>query len=274
MISLILSKVVLSLDPGSTVGYAPRAGRDIASLLLPPPLISVKSIDKSERFGNVPDTESSLPTAIMTSTLLHKLLIIFTAICALTISTRAAVLITPVGGAGTATGSGSTSFSGMFDSQPAGIPPIGTTTDPFVGSYGFFGITGRTGYIDFGVNFANITLEQTIIGLKQFGSASTLVLSSWWSDASDATFDGSDAVAPDFGIFSTASANSNKQWVQTWTGSVPVAKRYLLLQYTSGSESNRQEEVVFGGSVVPEPATVALLAGAGTFLMVMRRRRG
>lgn len=192
-------------------------------------------------------------------------------VCFHPVASQGAVLITPVG-SGNATGSGATGFGGMFDAQPVGIPPLGATTDPFGASYGFYA-TATTGYIDFGASYANITLEQTIVGLKQFGSASTIVLTSWWSDTPDATFNGSDIAAPDLGIFSTGGANSNKQWVQTWTGSVTVPKQYLLLQYTAVSQSNRTEELVFVGTVVPEPTSLALLAGAGTVLLGLRRRR-
>lgn len=190
-------------------------------------------------------------------------------------TSQAAVLITPVG-VGTATGSsGPVEFTGMFDAQPSTIPAVGNTSGSYGSQYGYFATanTGRVGYIDFGSDYANITLETVYVELKQFGNPSTATITYWWSSSTDKNFDGTDIAQSNLGLFSTGSANSNQQWIQTWSGSVTVPHQYLVIEYTSASYGNRLGEIAFAGTVVPEPATLGLAAGAVGFL-AFRRRRG
>jgi hypothetical protein len=193
---------------------------------------------------------------------------LFLSACAM----QAATVITPVGVGAVA---GGVNFGGMFDAQPGSIPTIGVTTDAMGSGYDYFAATGdgtRTGYIDFGASFATITLQQVIVGLKQFGGASTAGITYAWS--SDTAIGGDTTESNDLGLFSTASADSNKQWISTWTGSITIPQRYLLATYASGSTSNRPTELVFVGTVgvVPEPSTYALI-GAGLTTLVFFRRR-
>lgn len=184
-----------------------------------------------------------------------------------------ALIITPVG-VGTATGSsGPANFAGMFDSQPASIPTVGNTTDPFGSGYDYFSTPVRTGYVDFGAGFASLTLQSTYVEIQAFGTNSTATINYWWSDATDNALDGSDlAEANNLGLFVNTGASSSQQWLQTWTGTVVVPKRYLLVQYATADIGNRFKEAVFVGTV-PEPSTALALAFAAGLIGARRRRR-
>ena len=185
-------------------------------------------------------------------------------------TSQAQILITPAGSprSGGADGGGYVQFGGMFDSQPATVPAAGPTTNPIGGTYDYTGTggIGRIGYVDFGANYGALTLTQIFVELKQYGTNSTAGVSYFWS--ADRTLDGNDARTVDLGLFQSGNANSDQQWVNTFTGSVPVSQEFLLIRYDSGDVGNRLGEVAFSGTMgaVPEPSTLAmpfLLAVAG-----------
>ncbi len=201
----------------------------------------------------------------------------------LTSAAHASMIITPAG-TGAATGSDNVDFADMFDSQPASVPTEGPTTDSFGGSYGFFSIanTGRVGYIDFGTDFADITIEEAYIGVQRYGDNSTATMTYWWSDTTDMTFDGTDIAQSSLNLFNTDGAPSGGDytayWFQSFSGSAPVQKQYLVIEYTTAGANgygNRLNELVLAGSIaaVPEPATSALLIGAFALILLRRRRQ-
>lgn len=181
---------------------------------------------------------------------------------------------------GTATGSsGPVSFGGMFDAQPATIPTAGDTVDNFGTAYGFFNSAnvGRVGYIDFGADFSLITIEQTFVGVRQFGAnpTGTLAITYWWSPDTSATFDsgtGDVLLGQDIGLFSIGTPDSDKQWVQTFSGSIAPQARYLIVAYSTASTGDRQAEVVLIGTVVPEATAAAFLIGGLAMGGLLRRR--
>ena len=187
------------------------------------------------------------------------------AVACIALAANAAVVLPYT--AGSANGYQST--AGMNDAQPASVPTLGTTTDDFGNSFGFYTTNPRAVYVDFGSDYALVDLQQVIIGLKQYGTDPSGTPSCFWSEDPDEEFDGTDVAAPNL-FFGWTAASSSKSWQQIWSGSVTPAHQYYIVAF-DGTQgwSNRPQEVVIAG--VPEPATMALL-GLGVIGLLRRRR--
>ncbi len=215
-----------------------------------------------------------------------------TLIFTLMTAAQAAVVITPES-AGGVPGSGFQNPAPFFDAQPATPPTAGTTTDSF-GSAGAFYLTdGRAFYFDFGPNFANLSITEAFLGLKQFGSDPSLMAEAnfYWSPtltSSDLTYQpitqghiaatgtgagATSGVGGFFNIFDYTADTPNKSWQSVWTGDVTPSARYFIgsiVDATGGATGNRVEEIVFTGTI-PEPST-GLLLGLGALALACSRR--
>ena len=181
----------------------------------------------------------------------------------------APIVITP-DGTGTASGSLFANIAGMFDAQPASIPVVGNTTDAEGNGYTINNDAARRGYIDFGADYADITLQNVYILIKQFGTSDNPTSQTYyWSSDTNAAFEAGDVLAPNLNLFTNSAATSDKQWTLVWSGSEAVQQRYLIVG-AEDTTSNRIVEVALVGEVVPEPASLALL-GMGGFLLMGRR---
>lgn len=190
----------------------------------------------------------------------------------------ALMVITPVGG-GVASGSAGYQYvTQAIDQQPTWDSTLGApTTDP-VSTYGYFGgASGNTGYFDFGANFANLRIHQ--VWTRYPASASrnneTPPELMWWDDDTDATNDGTTETVLTFLTPGTGST-SEQVWIQDVdTGAAPVTPqgRYLLFR-APASASSQGNELAFVGEVVPEPASLALLAVGGAAMLPRRGREG
>lgn len=182
-----------------------------------------------------------------------------------------AMVITPVAGSA----AGYQAIGGQFDAQPATAPTAGPTTDDFGGGGGYYTTNGRGTYFDFGANWDQITLTELWMGLKIYGNDPNGVAPFvFWGVDSDNDYEpliGETVSTEDFNIFTFDSDTQAKSWQQIWTGSQAVQNRYFIQSFDgTQSTGNRMQEHVFIG-MVPEPASLALLA-VGAVAMVGRRR--
>jgi hypothetical protein len=169
--------------------------------------------------------------------------------------------------------SGYTTISSAFDAQPSTDPVVGPTDAVGGSAPGMY--NGRTGYIDFGVDFSSVSISKTFDLYKQYGTNSDTgyALTYLWSNATTVANATATSPAPDFGFLEPTTANSDKQWIQRYNGPA-VTPEYQYLLVTSpavGGQTNRSLEWVFVSSV-PEPASLSLLALSG-LLVGSRRRR-
>ena len=190
----------------------------------------------------------------------------------LTTGSASADVITPVA-VGLADGSDFIGIAAAFDSQPMTEPTAGDTAAAGGSAVSLF--NGRTGYMDFGADFADFSIEGTFELLKQFGSNSTMQTTFFWSDDTELG-NADDVAAPNFGFGSAFVADGDKQWISRYTGpAVTPEARYLLIDVSdTGSASNRSLEWVFVGTTgaVPEPGSLTL-AGLGLTALLGRARR-
>ncbi len=185
-----------------------------------------------------------------------------------------AALIVPVGSGSTADpGNQNVIFTGAFDAQPPSAPTVGAAPGYAFATSPQVYAGPRVGYLDFGAGYASITLTATYELLQKWGGTPSWAGLTWtWSDDQLVSTAGDNSAAPDFGFMkpTSVSLGSDNQWIQPWTGSVGVAKRYLLVTTpATGASGNASVEWVFVGTV-PEPATMSLL-GVGSLLLSRRR---
>jgi hypothetical protein len=165
-------------------------------------------------------------------------------------------------------------LTGAFDSQPTAEPTVGQAPGYVIGASPQVYAGPRTGYIDFGPDYASITLTGTYELLQKYGQTVGWDGLSWtWSGDKLLSTTADNTSAPDFGFMEpyTVSLQQANMWIQPWTGSVTPAAQYLLLTTpASGVAGNASVEWVFTGSV-PEPASLSLLCAGG--LVLLRKRR-
>jgi hypothetical protein len=165
--------------------------------------------------------------------------------------------VLPVTG-GVASGSAYFPLQYGFDAQPVSPPTVGLT-----GSGGTFGsnpngYAGRQGYIDFGPNFAKLTIKEiwtaywawtNYNGALPFGSL-------WWSSTTDNVYNaGSDILENRFN-FATQAATVGAQalWTRDASGlSITPPARYLIVSAPASGTfgSDRVTELAFVGFINP-----------------------
>lgn len=186
---------------------------------------------------------------------------------------QAAAAIVPVSSA-TIAGSNYDLLSGAFDAQPATDPVAGSISTQIGNSFGgFYGSDPSIGF-DFGADFATKTFTDIFILQGSYGGAN-MTLEYYWSD--DTTYDaGIDAAAPNFNLFNYSAYGNTAEgrWELQYhnpAGVTPEA-RYLIGRPISGSQGNFLFEIAFVNTL-PEPASAAMLAGAGLALLKRKRAR-
>ena len=149
--------------------------------------------------------------------------------------------------------SGYQATGSLFDSQPAGVPSAGATSDPMGVTGGFYTMAGRSAYIDFGQDYASITITELWMGLKLNGvDPNGVAPVTFWSSSLHATYDpaSGDVAAPTFGIWNFVASTGVQSWQRLWTGSQTPAARYYILTFDGTQNAgNRMAEIVFVGSV-------------------------
>lgn len=190
---------------------------------------------------------------------------------------QAQMIIPMIGG--TATGSAFEEFDTAFDSQPAAVPTAGVTTDEFGVDININTSSGRGVFLDFGINYATLTVNQIYAGLKATGTNPTGITGTatyFWSNDSGVAFDaGTDTLAPDLNLFNFTATNSSKRWELIYnnpTGLVPAARYYVIRFGGSGGAGNRIQEYVFV-TTVPETSAACLGLLGGGMLLFRRRRK-
>lgn len=187
-------------------------------------------------------------------------------------------VITPVAAGG---GNGQwVTIAADFDAQPIwdavlSAPVGGGGAEGGLASW----MAGRHGYIDFGVDYADIAIHETWTQYNDWAQGPQAIFNAMqWTNLNPASADRWDAVG---NVAETQLKLSShpalpytgevNPWYKDATYAAPITPqgRYLLLQI-SGTATGRDQEFAFIGTV-PEPASLALLA-AGGLLLAPRRR--
>jgi hypothetical protein len=197
------------------------------------------------------------------------------------VGTMSAQVIIPVT-SGQASGGQFFQFNQAFDAQPGSIPTDGQLVPGDNIGNGIQNFGGaRQGYIDFGVNFATITITETWTAFRAFGAVTgpNPFSALWWSSDTTNTFSGGDVVATgfNFGTRSIAYDGANAQWTRDFTGlSITPLARYLIVEDGSATfAGGRGTELLIVGftSPVPEPSTLTLgLVGLAMGVIGYRQR--
>lgn len=193
------------------------------------------------------------------------------------VALQASTIITPVA-AGTCNGSMWVGLNQDFDNQPTwdGTQPVSTT----ISGSNTAAYAGRWGFIDFGPDFANIRIEQTWTRYRNWsgGDVTTWVGGFWTTtDPSVAPSQIPAAITETRILFESqtnlASTGGTTPWIRdadmTASPVTPLG-RYLCLNVKTPDPQGRGQEYAIVGYVVPEPATMCLLAFGG--LALLRRR--
>lgn len=137
-----------------------------------------------------------------------------------------------------------------------------------------------TAYIDFGEDFANIRIHQVWTHYPQFVSVSENVgpVEYWWDDNHDAINDGvTESVLKLRTYPSLATVSDNRPGgAGIWSKDMDLGDSYIIPQgryllFRTEDTAGRSNELAFIGRIVPEPASLSLLALAGA--AALRRRR-
>ena len=189
------------------------------------------------------------------------------AVIALAIVTANAEVITPVD---VGSAAGFQNIGPFFDAQPATTPIAGATADDFGSAGAFYENDGRAVYFDFGADWEKILIEEVWFGLKQWGPDPNGVEPEYlWSDDNSL---GGDTSAPALNMYSWTAATSDKSWQRIFNGNVSLGNRYYIMSFDGTQDSgNRIQEIVFTGTVIPEPASALVLA-MGALALLKRRR--
>jgi hypothetical protein len=172
--------------------------------------------------------------------------------------------------AGAATGSAYFPLQLAFDAQPTSPPTVGQ-----LGTGGAFGsnpngYAGRQGYIDFGPNFADITITEAWTAYWSWTSynGSAPFASLWWSSSTDNVFNAGTDIAETRFNFGTQAATVGAQalWTRDATGlSIHPAARYLIVSTPASATFglDRVTELAFVGYTTPLPPSVVAAVNVG-----------